>query len=246
MKRIGIIGFCMGRYESIFRYCDAICRQVDVRTKGKMSPDLMIRCLNIGEYLPLIKMGDWRTIGDKIQLEAMGLAYSGCDYIAITPGTMHKIASSMEFNYFVDSDYLLMKPVHIGDCIGEECERLNIKRVLLLGTESIMTEQYMKDYISDKYGIEAVDVRGSSKMISGFDHIIFNELRYNTITPASRDFVLDFCSEFLSSETGHKPEAIVLCDAGLNVLLSRNDITVPLIDASQHHINKIVDLCLKE
>ena len=247
MKRIGIIGGMS--YESTLHYYEAINRQVNERAGDLTSADLVLRSVNFEEYYTLMEKGDWETIGSMLQEEAANLViYNECDYVAIATNTMHKVADKVSRIYISDDGYMSIRLIHIGDCIGEKCKEINAKRVLLLGTRFTMTEKFMKKYLSGRYGIEVMGVRQFPREVDIIDHIIFDELCCGIVTPRSKEFIKDFVTKFTSGEVAHgfKPDAVILGCTELNMILQPEDVCVPLIDSTQVHIDKLVDLCLKE
>ena len=247
MKRIGIIGGMS--YESTLHYYEEINRQVNERAGGLTSADLVLRSVNFAEYHALMEKGDWDTIGLMLQQEAADLVmFNECDCVAIATNTMHKVANKVSSIYISEDGYLPIRLVHIGDCVGEKCKEIGARRVLLLGTRFTMLEKFMKKYLSGKYGLEVMGVRKYPREVERIDHIIFDELCCGVVTPRSKAFMKDFVSLFTSGEAAHgyKPDAIILGCTELNMILQPEDVCVPLIDSTQVHIDKLVDLCLED
>lgn len=247
MTKIGIIGGMSP--ESTAHYYEEINRQVNKHAGGQTSADLVLRSVNFEEYHELMEKGDWQEIGRRLSIEARTLVIGNqCDYVAIATNTMHKVAD------YVTGPYSWMKSehsrvirveiplVHIGDCIAEKCKEASAKRVLLLGTKFTMTEDFMAERLA-QHGIKAMSVADYPDEIEEINRIIFDELCHGVVTPESKEFMMNFIYQF-PADSDIRPDAIVLGCTELDMIITPDDIDLPLIDSTQAHIDKIVELCL--
>lgn len=255
MKRIGIIGGMS--YESTLHYYEEINRRVN-REAGRLnSADLVIRSVNFEEYHQLMMAGRWDEIAKKLSFEALDLVLKHkCDYVAIATNTMHKVADivsgphTVVDNIWPQTETPVEVPlIHIGDCIAAKCIEAKAKRVLLLGTKFTMTENFLKDRLAE-YDIETIDLSGRPDVIDEIDRIIFEELCKGAVTEESLNYVLNFILR-LPTDSASAPDAIVLGCTELCELITAKSImltngTVPVIDSTATHIEKIVELCLSE
>lgn len=249
MKRIGIIGGMS--YESTLHYYEQINRRVNERAGGLVSADLVLRSVNFEEYHKLMEVKDWNRISYKLTAEAKILAGNYyCDYIAIATNTMHKVAPQVKHGVkFLcprkRSSTKLPRFVHIGDCIAEKLKEVGAKRILLLGTKFTMTEKFMKQFLSGRHNIQVMGVRDYPEEVEEINRIIFDELCHSVVTPESKEFMLNFVYQF-PCDRDERPDAVVLGCTELNMILKQDDIDIPLIDSTQAHIDKLVDLCLSD
>lgn len=246
LKRIGIIGGMS--YESTLHYYVLINQQINERTGGLTSADLVLRSVNFEEYHKLMEEDKWGHIGEMLSHEAKKLAQdSGCDYVAVATNTMHKVAPAIKrkVEYRRDGSGNHPRFVHIGDCVAEKLKAIGAKRILLLGTKFIMTEEFMKKFFSGRHNIEVIEVRHYPKMIEAINRIIFDELCHGVVKPESKSFLEDFVQIFLLSEqVDSRPDAVVLGCTELNMILKPGDFNIPIIDSTQAHIDKLVELAL--
>ena len=250
MKRIGIIGGMS--FESTLHYYEQINRKVNERAGGLVSADLVLRSVNFEEYHDLMEKGDWCEIAHRLSFEALDLVLkSKCDYVAIATNTMHKVADPVIGPHeVVDnaawppiSRWIDIPLVHIGDCIAEECKKVNAKRVLLLGTKFTMTEDFMPCRLFD-HDIEVIDTGDYPEEIEEINRIIFEELCHGIVTPESKEFMMNFAYQF-PADSDERPDAIILGCTELNMILEPDDVDVPLVDSTKAHIDKLVNLCLE-
>lgn len=253
MKRIGIIGGMS--YESTLHYYEQINRQVNERAGGLASADLALRSVNFEEYHKLMEQGTWQEIGHKLNSEARTLVIANrCDYVAIATNTMHKALDQVSgrheimepgYTYYKIGDQCgYIKLVHIGDCIAEKCKEIDAKRVLLLGTEFTMVGDFMKRRLAAN-DIEVMPVDNYHDEIKKINRIIFEELCRGMVTPESKEFMMNFIWQF-PSDSDSRPDAIILGCTELNMIITPDDIDLPLIDSTKAHVDKIVELCLED
>ena len=248
MKRIGIIGGMS--YESTLHYYERINRQVNERADGLTSADLVLRSVNFEEYHELMGKGYWQEIGRRLSVEARDLVVAHrCKYVAIATNTMHKVADHIAepYKWLSPGSRLIdvkIPLVHIGDCIAEKCKEVGAKRVLLLGTKFTMTEDFMAKRLA-QHGIEVMPVDDYPDEIAEINRIIFDELCRGVATPESKEFMMNFIWQF-PSDSDIRPDAIVLGCTELEMILEQDDVDIPLINSTQAHIDKIVELCLED
>lgn len=250
MKRIGIIGGMSP--ESTLHYYERINRQVNELAQDNdlgehTSADIVLRSVNFEEYCQLMDADNWAEIAKKLYVEATTLiCKNDCDYVAVATNTMHKVA-----NDICPSDQL----VHIGDCIAEECIARGFKRVAIIGTKTTMTESFMKDRLR-QHGLEVGD-SFTPEEIDEIDRIIFEELCHGEIDDESRHTVLNTIvhADSRDQDAGNIGfDAVILGCTELEMLFDEDEeyfISNPkhhhryeLVNSTQAHINKLVDLCL--
>ncbi len=262
MKRIGIIGGMS--YESTLHYYERINRQVNERTGGLTSADLVLRSVNFEEYYKLMEEHRWDEIAYRLIFESLHLTLSDkCDYVAIATNTMHKVADRIVGPHDVLDDNIWPKTyskvsiplIHIGDCIAEKCKKEGIKRVALLGTRFTMAADFMKERLR-KNGLDVVDVFEGSE-IDEIDRIIFDELCHGVVKPESENRLLNIvvsADDRDMDNGGTGIDGFILGCTELEMLFSgepyflvkpRHEHHYKFINSTQAHIDKIVDLCLE-
>ena len=251
MKRIGIIGGMSP--ESTLHYYERINRQVNELAQDNdlgehTSADIVLRSVNFEEYCQLMDADNWAEIAKKLYVEATTLiCKNDCDYVAVATNTMHKVA-----NDICPSDQL----VHIGDCIAEECIASGFKRVAIIGTKTTMTESFMKDRMR-QHGLEVGDPF-TDEEIDEIDRVIFEELCHGEADTESSENVMSmlYQADTRDMEKGGKGfDAFILGCTELEMLVdalgdyiianpSKFKHRFKLVNSTQSHINKLVDLCL--
>ena len=107
-----------------------------------------------------------------------------------------------------------------------------------------MTEDFMAKRLA-QHGIEVMPVDDYPDEIAEINRIIFDELCRGVATPESKEFMMNFIWQF-PSDSDIRPDAIVLGCTELEMILEQDDVDIPLINSTQAHIDKIVELCLED
>ena len=105
-----------------------------------------------------------------------------------------------------------------------------------------MTEDFMKALLGT-HDIEVMDTSNYPEEIDEINRIIFEELCHGIVTSESKEFMMNFVYQF-PADSDLRPDAIVLGCTELNMILEPDDVDIPLIDSTQAHIDKLVELCL--
>merc|ERR1711879_1109606 len=91
----------------------------------------------------------WDETANILSNEAKAVEDAKADFLIICTNTMHKVAPQIEQNINIPI-------LHIADATGEALVKDRIKKVALLGTKFTMIEDFYKNRIQEKFGIEVV------------------------------------------------------------------------------------------
>jgi aspartate racemase len=232
MKTIGIIGGMS--YESSIHYYERINDQVNKIADGLTCAKMIIDNVNFEEIRKLMLNNEWEQIGIELGNIAKKLENAGADYIVIATNTMHKLADYIQ-------KQINIPLVHIADCVAKKCKDNNIKKVGLLGTRYTMIEDFLKNRLNQN-GLE-VYVPSNEEEVSNIDRIIFDELCKGEIKEESRKYYIDIINKMIKE---NHIEGIILGCTEIEMLIKQNDISIPIFDTTQSHIDSIVELCLGE
>lgn len=231
MKTIGIIGGMS--YESSIHYYERINDQVNKIAGGLTCAKLIIYNVNFEEIRKLMLNNKWEAIGMELAEIAKKLEGAGADYIVIATNTMHKLADYVQSKINIPL-------IHIADCVAKKCKEYHIKNVGLLGTRYTMTEEFLKNRLNQN-GLE-VSVPKSKHEISEIDRIIFDELCKGEIKDKSKEYYIHIINQMI--EENHI-EGIILGCTEIEMLIKQEDISIPIFDTTQSHIDSIVELSLE-
>lgn len=232
MKTIGIIGGMS--YESSLHYYERINRQVNEICGDLTCAKLLIYNVNFQEIRSRMLDGKWDEIGDILSKVAKTLESAGADYIVIATNTIHKVADKVE-------ESISIPLIHIADTVSEVVHKKGIKKVGLLGTKYTMTEDFLRNRIKSN-GIDAV-VPKERLEINEIDKIIFDELCKGDIKDTSKEYYISVINKMIEEEG---IEGVILGCTEIEMLLKDGDVSVPLFDTTQAHIDAIVDYALEK
>ena len=114
------------------------------------------------------------------------------------------------------------------DYIAGKCEDWDIKRVLLLGTKAIMTNESIKRRLAE-HGIEVMDTSDYLEEIEEIDRIISEELYQGVVNPESKEFMMNFVYQF-PADSNIRPNAVIFGCTELSMILEPGDLDIPFID----------------
>lgn len=232
MGKIGIIGGMS--YESSMHYYERINKQVNEQAGGLTSAEIIMYSVDFGKIRPLMLAGKWNEIGDELARIAQTLENDGADYIAIATNTMHKLADYVQSKIHVPL-------IHIADCVAEKCQEKDISKVGLLGTGYTMTENFLKDRLT-KNGL-TVYTPSRKEEISEIDRIIFDELCKGVINEDSKAYYINVIDQMIQ-EQGIK--GVILGCTEIEMLIKPEDLTIPVFDTTQAHIDTLAELSLEK
>lgn len=231
MKKIGIIGGMS--YESSIHYYERINNQVNEIAGGLVCAEMIIYNVNFEEIRKLMINEEWDKIGEILAGIARTLEEAGADYIVIATNTMHKLADYIESKINIPL-------IHIADCVAEKCKVANVKKVGLLGTKYTMTQDFLKNRLI-KNGLQ-VSVPEDEEDINVIDGIIFDELCKGQIKAQSKQKYIEIINKMIEKDN---IEGVILGCTEIEMLIKKEDLSIPIFDTTQSHIDAIVDYSLE-
>ena len=231
MKTIGIIGGMS--YESSIHYYERINNQVNALAGNLTCARMIIYNVNFEEIRKLMLANEWDKIGVELGKIAKILENAGADYIAIATNTMHKLADYVQSQISVPL-------IHIADCVADKCKESKVYNVGLLGTKYTMVEDFLIDRLK-KNGLTVVAPKEEAQ-INEVDRVIFDELCKGEIKESSKDYFVEVINNMIKEEG---IEGIILGCTEIEMLIKQSDISIPIFDTTQSHIDCIVDYSLE-
>ena len=230
MKTIGIIGGMS--YESSIHYYERINKQVNDLAGNLTCARMIIYNVNFEEIRKLMLANEWDKIGVELGKIAKILEKAGADYIAIATNTMHKLADYVQ-------KQINIPLIHIADCVADKCKQSKVFNVGLLGTKYTMVEDFLKERLKNNGLI--VSTPKEEKQINEVDRIIFDELCKGEIKESSKKYFVDVINKMVKEDG---IEGIILGCTEIEMLVKQNDLSIPIFDTTQSHIDSIVDYSL--
>ncbi len=162
----------------------------------------------------------------------MRLKNGGADFIVICTNTMHKMADAIESQVGIPL-------LHIADAAVDEVKKRGLGKVALLGTKFTMEQDFYKNRLSQKHGIEVIIPDQCEREV--IHSVIYHELVLGKILESSREAFVKIIGNMQSLGA----EGIVLGCTEIPLLVSQKDSAVPIFDTTQIHAAAAVEFSLR-
>ena len=230
MKTIGMIGGMS--WEFSLEYYRLVNELVKERLGGYHSAKVIMDSLDFAEVELLQHEGRWQEAGKMMADSALTLQKSGADFVVLCTNTMHKCTPEIEAAIQIPF-------LHIVDPTAEAICKMGIKTIGLLGTKFTMEEDFYKGRLKDKFGLHVIiPSTGDQEKIH---QVIFQELVLGKINPESRKAYLDIINKLIQNGA----EGIILGCTEIGLLVSPDDVHVPVFDTTILHARAAVDFAFQ-
>jgi aspartate racemase len=229
MKLVGLIGGMS--WESSIEYYRILNETVRERLGGLHSARCLLYSLDFEEIEQLQQQGRWDTAAVVLTEAAKVLEGGGADCIVICTNTMHLVADDVQLS-------IRIPLLHIADATAERVLADGYKRVGLLGTRYTMEKEFYRDRLVDNFDLEVLipseDERGY------IDGVIFNELVLGELLDSSRAKF----SKIIAGLVERGAQGIILGCTEIGLLVSQDDVAVPVYDTARIHAEAAVEFAL--
>ena len=229
MKTIGLIGGIS--WQSSTTYYQVINRKTNDLLGGSHSAKVLMYSVDFDEVSRMQHEGRWDDFQDLLIDVAKRLERGGADFFLICANTPHIVADAV-------ASAVAIPLVHIGDAVGQAIKEAGFSKVGLLGTRFTMEEDFLKDRLREKFGIESIVPEKEDRDI--VHSVIYNELVNGDIRDESRKEYL----RIIDKLTAEGAEAIILGCTEIPLLIKPTDTEAPLFDTATIHAERAVDLAL--
>ncbi|MGR4017227.1 aspartate/glutamate racemase family protein [Vibrio harveyi] len=229
MKTIGLIGGMS--WESTANYYQIINREVKARLGGLHSGKVCLYSVDFAEIETLQHQGRWDDTAIILAQAAKSVEAGGADFILICTNTMHKVADQIQ-------QAVNVPLVHIADATAEQLVMDGIKKVGLLGTRFTMEQDFYKQRLIDKFGVDVVVPSSDDQTI--VHDVIYNELCKGEVHDDSRQHYLTIIEKLVEQGA----EAVILGCTEIAMLVEPQHTDVKLYDTTEIHAKAAVEKAL--
>lgn len=231
MKTIGLIGGMS--WESTANYYQIINREVKARLGGLHSGKVCLYSVDFAEIETLQHQGRWDDTARILSQAAKSVEAGGADFILICTNTMHKVADQIQ-------QAVNVPIVHIADATAEKLVADGIKKVGLLGTRFTMEQDFYKQRLIDKFGVDVVVPSSDDQTV--VHEVIYNELCKGEVREDSRQQYLTIIDKLVEEGA----EAVILGCTEIAMLVEPQHTDVKLYDTTEIHAKAAVEAALNE
>lgn len=230
MKIIGLIGGMS--WESTVTYYEQINQLVNQQLGGLHSAKILLASVDFNEIEAYQRNGEWEKSGNILADEAIKLEKGGADFILICTNTMHKVFDQIQKKVSIPI-------LHIADATIAVLKEQQMKRVGLLGTKYTMQQDFYKERIMNAK-IAIFIPEGDE--IDRVNDIIFEELVRGVVRKESKKEYLEIIDRMIARGA----QGIILGCTEIGLLVSQEDVTVPIFDTTLIHSEQAVRESLAE
>lgn len=228
MKTIGLIGGMS--WESTASYYRIVNEEIRRRLGGFTSAKCILYSVDFGEIEQMQTSGDWEASGALLNRAAKSLEAAGADFFIVCTNTMHKVADLITRDVHIPF-------LHIADMTADAIIEKGIRSVGLLGTKYTMSDNFYSSRLEER-GLEVIVPSASDQEI--VNRIVYEELCAGVIKDSSRQ---EF-KRVIASLIDKGIEGVVLGCTEIGLLISPDDVTIPVFDTAEIHALRTVDYAL--
>jgi aspartate racemase len=228
MKILGLIGGISG--VSTLDYYRAINLGINEKLGDLNFAECMIYSFNYQDIKRNNDAEDWDKTLQMLTNAGLGMKAAGAEAIVLCANTMHLIAGGLEQN-------VGLPLIHIATATAEAVKEKGLSKIGLLGTKFTMERPFFRDKLTERN----IEVLIPSDV--GRDHMhytIFEELGRNILKPETKQFYISEINKLV--ERG--AEGIILGCTEIPLLISQDDVDIPLFDTTLIHSKAAVEFAL--
>jgi len=220
MKTIGLLGGMS--WESTILYYQLLNLGVRERLGGLHSARILMHSVDFARIESYQVAGQWEQAGRELADAALGLQQAGADMVLICTNLMHKVAPMIEAAIDVPL-------VHIADAAGQAIASQGLKRVGLLGARYTMEEDFYRQRLQERFGIEVVIPDAADREL--VHRVIFEELCRGRFTSTAHEAYLGIIDKLQQAGA----EGVVLGCTEIPLLVRQKDCALPLFNTTALH-----------
>jgi aspartate racemase len=231
MKTIGLIGGMS--WESSAVYYELINKQIRDLLGGFHSCKSVMVTVDFAEIEKLQHQNEWENLDKMMADSAKQLEDAGADMVVLCTNTMHLCSKAI-----IDNSSIPF--LHIAEATGMAIRSKGLKKVGLLGTKFTMDKDFYKEYIFNNFGIEVIIPSDEERV--KVHNIIYQELVHGNFKDDSREVY----KQIIKNMELAGAEGVILGCTEIPLLISENDVKIPVFDTTTIHAEKAVEFALHE
>jgi aspartate racemase len=230
MKTLGLLGGMSS--ESTAIYYRLLNAGVNARLGGLASAKLILWSFDFADISARQSAGDWAGLTRILADAAGALERAGADAVMICANTMHKMADEVQAA-------VAIPVLHIADATAEAISATASRRPALLATRYTMEQDFIIGRLRDRFGLDVMIPDEADRI--ELHRIIYEELCVGVVKPASKAAFLALTAKLRAAGA----DAVILGCTELGLLLTQDEIDLPVFDTALLHARAGVDFALQ-
>lgn len=231
MKTIGLIGGMS--WVSSAEYYRLINERVNEKLGALHSAKCLLYSVDFEEIEVLQHQGKWREITEITVDAALKLEQAGADLIILCANTAHVMADDVQ-------SAINIPMLHIVDVTAERIKAAGMNTVGLLGTKFTMEEEFYRGRLAEKHGLQVLVPDEQERQI--IHSVIYEELCLGNVRDESRDKFI----AIIDNLAFRGAQGIILGCTEIPLLVSQEDVRMPLFNTTRIHAESAVDYALAD
>jgi aspartate racemase len=227
MKRIGLVGGIS--WTSTMDYYKYINEGVNSKLGGLNFAECIIYSINFGE----IQEKSWDNSFELLLNACDSLKNSGVDAIALCANTAHLFADQLH-------EKIKLPFIHIITQTALSVKKARYKKVGLLGTKFTMEMAFYRTKL-EEHGLE-VFIPTEQETRDYIQQTIKQELGKGFINPETKLKYITIINDLIADGA----ECIILGCTEIPMLITQEDIEVPIFDTTKIHSQAIIEYVVRE
>jgi aspartate racemase len=225
MKKAGIIGG-LGPASTLVYYKEIIDGYRAIAGED-CYPDIIINSINMTQLLDYVASGDMDALAGMVVQSIEDLANAGAGFAAIASNTPH-----IAINEITRKSALPL--ISIVDVNCTYAKEKGYKNIAVIGTKFTMNSGLYSKPMQQK-GINAFVP--DAQDIETIQHLIFPDLENGIVNKEDKKRMIDISEKYIRK---HSCDALLLGCTEIPLMIKENDISVPVINTMQVHIDAII------
>jgi len=230
MKTLGLLGGMSS--ESTAIYYRLLNEGVNARLGGLAAAKLILWSFDFADISARQTAGDWAGLTRTLADAAAALERAGAEAVMICANTMHKMADAVQAEIGVPL-------LHIADATGAAIQASSSRRPALLATRYTMEQNFIRDRLLDRSGVETLIPDEADRL--ELHRIIYEELCLGVVTASSKAAFLAMIAKLRADGA----DGVILGCTELGLLLTQDQIDIPVFDTAILHAQAGVDFALQ-
>lgn len=230
MRTLGLLGGMS--WESTVTYYNVINRRVREKQGGLHSARCVLYSFDFADIEILQRTNEWDKAGLLLKDAATKLKLAGAEAVVLCTNTMHCVSDGIE-------PATALPLIHVVDPTAENIKRAGFATVALLGTRFTMEQDFYKNRLAERYGLEVVVPDEESR--TKIHNVIYNELCNGSIENTSRQIFQNVIGDMKRRGA----QCVILGCTEIGLLIDDSNSELPVFDTAMIHATFAADWALQ-